>query len=1602
MAFYTKTRIDETSPITDADMESGFSEYLSATIRDAWNDNPAVALADLGDIYRAQVGEEALQSLIGTGDDMSVDVSDFEYTASPALSTDEQKSMIEEAGLSSHLSPKDGYNREALSLVMERKKEELSRAMTRETASDWYAPAGFIAGLGVSMLDPINLASNFIPGVGQARALSMLQGAGGSALKRAGARAVIGAAEGLAGSAAVEPLVYLARSQQQADYDFTDSMLNLAFGTVMGGVMHPAVGAWGDYRRKMARQSGTVPMDAEPWETVAPTEETEALRADMVHRAYAAAREAGSPVTLEQVQGAAALFDARARTWAYFEGKSAEAYYEKWAPDFRAAADGADYVPPDVVDSIGKDLVPMGAEEESLPAMEAPAPEMAAKVPGRFTGYASSVLTPQGEDKAHYEIRDLSEIIASHDPEQGFARRADYPADAQERPYHSDRNEQEKVIRNALALDPRYLVNDNPDAVNGPPVITESGIVLGGNSRTMSLQLAYARGEDRAEAYRQALRDKANLFGIDASAVDAMERPVLVRVAEGIADEDMAIRSRLYNQSMTQGINRISEGVSRGRMVSPTSMDILSRGMDGGETLRAFFDTADGKRLTESLIRDGVLEQSQLGRLVDEKGYLTDEGKSLVEKTLRGLVIPDADLLKETPPFVLNKIDAIVPQVLRLKARGEGWDISRHVQEAVARIAEANKRGVGLDIVFGQGSLLYQDGPKPAVQAIAYTLKNATAQEVKLRFSIFADAAYKEEKGQTALLAPSITPAKSFVQAFLQEAAKVGETMIAGFNPLSRERDRAVLYAYNNGGRGKSVEAAEKKLSEDMREVSVGEKDRENMRAIMGQLSRMEGSVQIYPPKMGEFFSYREGDALFQPARKNVPDSVAYISNEDAQRMNLPGGGDFIARASDLEPVDRKHGEHFKSNGFESALDMVRYILEDVQAIYKAGGNAYHFVRPLTGRPGAVVAEFEGVPGEKRYRVTTVHPVRRNYFKNKTPLWESARLNRSEEPLAHISGQNGVYDEIIPQKEGNVNTLLQRAWHGTPHNFDAFTLAHIGSGEGAQAHGWGLYFAQDKDVSEGYREKLIEESSIVFGGRKYSDLDDNELPAWTRDDAVREQLENILDGTSSREDSIAVLKKYLFDEEEDARSYFDDEYAIALDEKLSTISDEDRTEFDEEKFRKRFEMEWWDEAEESRPSIAAYKDAIDFLSDYDNDLELINNNGQLFEVEIPENDVLLDEQKTFEEQPEKVKKALRKVREKAKEKQEELEAKLEEAQKTATSSFEDQINLKHLEALITNQYEIATMQLDGKVGDEIYRHMRRWMGSPRAASEALNSAGIKGITYDGRQDGRCFVVFDDKAIDIVDRLYQAMNQNQEAPRASVTFSPEDGKAVVEFFKNADATSLPHEMFHIFRRELMDTAKGEGASPKSRDMWAKACEFVGAKEGEAWTREQEEMFARAGERYLLEGKAPNVQLRGVFERMKQWFMEVYAGADASGMEISDTMRSLFGDMFRLSPEESDMAFRYAFGKMMEFDPSEGTDTAIRDASGMDDAAVSASLDEVYASRMEEAMEKVSDSKELHEEALAMKKNIDEEADASIAMEQLHGEILMEAALCDMRS
>jgi hypothetical protein len=46
------------------------------------------------------------------------------------------------------------------------------------------------------------------------------------------------------------------------------------------------------------------------------------------------------------------------------------------------------------------------------------------------------------------------------------------------------------------------------------------------------------------------------------------------------------------------------------------------------------------------------------------------------------------------------------------------------------------------------------------------------------------------------------------------------------------------------------------------------------------------------------------------------------------------------------------------------------------------------------------------------------------------------------------------------------------AYHGSPHKFDEFSLSKIGTGEGATAYGYGLYFAEDRKVADHYRNTL--------------------------------------------------------------------------------------------------------------------------------------------------------------------------------------------------------------------------------------------------------------------------------------------------------------------------------------------------------------------------------------------------------------------------------------------------------------------------------------------------------------------------------------------------
>ncbi len=76
-----------------------------------------------------------------------------------------------------------------------------------------------------------------------------------------------------------------------------------------------------------------------------------------------------------------------------------------------------------------------------------------------------------------------------------------------------------------------------------------------------------------------------------------------------------------------------------------------------------------------------------------------------------------------------------------------------------------------------------------------------------------------------------------------------------------------------------------------------------------------------------------------------------------------------------------------------------------------------------------------------------------------------------------------------PEMRGASGPKFVAAYHGSPHDFDEFSTDKIGTGEGAQIYGHGLYFAGRKEVAEFYRETLSRDRD-----RKLTNGE--ELPAW--------------------------------------------------------------------------------------------------------------------------------------------------------------------------------------------------------------------------------------------------------------------------------------------------------------------------------------------------------------------------------------------------------------------------------------------------------------------------------------------------------------------------
>lgn len=417
-------------------------------------------------------------------------------------------------------------------------------------------------------------------------------------------------------------------------------------------------------------------------------------------------------------------------------------------------------------------------------------------------------------------------------------------------------------------------------------------------------------------------------------------------------------------------------------------------------------------------------------------------------------------------------------------------------------------------------------------------------------------------------------------------------------------------------------------------------------------------------------------------------------------------------------------------------------------------------------------------------------------------------------------------DDLRNEREANEG-YYQSAYHGTPHSFEQFDLGAIGTGEGNQAHGYGLYFAADRKIADNYRKMLT-------GKYLFTYKDDNERTI----NKLTEEYQAIRD----------ILTEY-YKNPEQGLSKAKENCIAQRENDLETASEY---------------------------MVDVHKDRIKALNEIDTN-ELHVTTGNVLEVDIPENDVLLDEDKSIEEQPSKVREIIEK----------ELE-------------------------------RIGGSASNGKqfYNEIVFEYAREGIMNPqRAASEHLNELGIKGITYNGGRDGRCFVVFDDKAISIINRYNQSADEQQKEKTYKGSFRMNDkGQSVIELFQTADSSTIIHELGHYFVEALArDVNNGRATEQQQRD-WETLLKYAETT-NEEWLAPKSaedkahwhERFATGFEQYLMEGKAPNRETRSVFNHFKKWLLKIYTSVEEflrthkeHAAPLNDDVRQVFGRM--LAAEE----------------------------------------------------------------------------------------------------
>lgn len=302
----------------------------------------------------------------------------------------------------------------------------------------------------------------------------------------------------------------------------------------------------------------------------------------------------------------------------------------------------------------------------------------------------------------------------------------------------------------------------------------------------------------------------------------------------------------------------------------------------------------------------------------------------------------------------------------------------------------------------------------------------------------------------------------------------------------------------------------------------------------------------------------------------------------------------------------------------------------------------------------------------------------------------------------------------VPMYPDQLKSFDMTAYHGSPHSFYKFDLSKIGTGEGAQAYGYGIYLAENPNIAGHYQTKLSGIGSTSSLTDEYEMLRVGDKPL----------LEN-------------------YDIEQDP-------------EFLRVISAND---FDAAKNVAKKRISRWRElaADKSYPFRNYAEDKLKAWANLMPEIKAKNithsGKGSLYEVDLPDSQIakMLDWDAPLSEQPESVQRALSDIGIE----QEKVTVQYRNGEKYRFDTMEEAE--KFMADPHNKKLGYSDVISSYKRGKEIYHDLSRILGEQQLASEQLMSLGIPGIKYydaASRAKGegtRNFVLFDPSIATILTR-----------------------------------------------------------------------------------------------------------------------------------------------------------------------------------------------------------------------------------------------------------